>query len=339
MADSGRPTIVAGLVARAIHTAASCGVDRDALLAELGIDPAALEDRDNRLPVETFARVWNLMSARLPDRVLALDWITSWKITDAGVLGYVVLQLQTVGEAMQAATRYAHLVNQGAQARLRNGSPTSRMGFELAPILLATQHVAETMMASLVLFLRGVVEQSFAPLAVRFPHSSTSRTPALERYFGAPVVHGAEEISIEVPTEILDRPLPNADPVLGGYLRKQADLLVERVAAPKAVSRECARRIAERLGSGEPSQTAVARQMGMSERTLQRRLQAEGATFNALLEEARRTIAFSYLADRKLAAYEVSFLLGYREPATFFRAFKRWTGKTPQQYRATALNA
>ena len=339
MATAGLPTIVAGLVARAVHTAVSCGLERDAVLGELGVDSAMLEDRDNRLPVETFARAWTLMSTRLPGRVLALDWITSWKITDAGVLGYVVLQLQTVEEAMQAATRYAHLVNQGAQARLQKGSPTSRMGFELAPVLLATEHVAETMMASLVLFLRGVVSPSFAPVAVRFPHGATTRTPALERYFGAPVLHGAGETSIEVPNEVLARPLPNADPVLGGYLRKQADLLVERVSAPKVVSRECARRIAERLGSGEPSQTAIARQMAMSERTLQRRLQAEGTSFNELLDEARRTIAFSYLADRKLAAYEVSFLLGYAEPATFFRAFKRWTGKTPQQFRASTLNA
>ena len=339
MADTGHPTIVAGLVARAVATAEACGLKREAFLAELGVEPAVLEDRDNRLPVETFARAWTLMSARLPDRVLALDWITSWKITDAGVLGYVVLQLQTIEEAMLAATRYAHLVNQGAQARLRKSSPTSRMGFELAPILVATQHVAETMMASLVLFLRGVVGQEFNPLAVRFPHGASSRTPTLERYFGAPVLHEAGETSIEVPTEVLARPLPNADPVLGAYLRKQADLLVERVAAPKAVSRECARRIAERLGSGEPSQTAIARQRGLSERTLQRRLAAAGATFNGLLGEARRTIAMSYLADRKLAAYEVSFLLGYREPATFFRAFKRWTGKTPQQYRASTINA
>jgi AraC-like DNA-binding protein len=75
--------------------------------------------------------------------------------------------------------------------------------------------------------------------------------------------------------------------------------------------------------------------MGMSERTLQRRLQTEKTSFNELLEQARRTIACSYLADRKLAAYEVSFLLGYAEPATFFRAFKRWTGKTPLEYRAS----
>ena len=338
MADSGRPTIVAGLVARAIHTAASCGLDRESVLAELGVDRAALEDRDSRLPVEAFARAWQLMATRLPGRVLALDWITSWNLTDAGLLGYVLLQLRTVEEAMQTATRYAHLVNQAVRARLQKGSPTSRLGFEMPPVLLTTQ-LPEAMLAGLVLQLRNAIDPSFRPVAVRFPHPSTARTPALERYFGASVLHEAGEMSVEFPTEILDRQLPNADPVLAGYLRKQADELLAKLATPNAVSAECTRRIAERLGSGEPSQTTIARQMGMSERTLQRRLAAEGATFNGLLEEARRTIAFSYLADRKLAAYEVSFLLGYREPATFFRAFKRWTGKTPQQYRATAMNA
>jgi len=120
-------------------------------------------------------------------------------------------------------------------------------------------------------------------------------------------------------------PLPNAAPILGAYLRKQADALP--------------RHIAERLGRGEPSQTEIARLMGLSERTLQRRLSAEGTTFNGVLEDARREIALGFLANRKLAAYEVSFLLGYSEPATFFRAFKRWTGKTPQQYRASAMHA
>src|SRR5262249_23477923 len=154
-------TIVAGLVARAIHTAVSCGLDRDQVIAELAIDPAALEDRDNRLPVETFASVWQLMSSRLPGRVLALDWITSWQITDTGVLGYVLLQLRTVEEAMDAAVRYAQLINQGAHAHLEKGSPTSRMGFQLMPALLAIQQLPEAMLAGLVLILRRAVDPSF----------------------------------------------------------------------------------------------------------------------------------------------------------------------------------
>jgi len=191
------------------------------------------------------------------------------------------------------------------------------------------------MLVSLVAFLRGVAGQDFAPVAVRLPYPATARTPALEKFFGATVRHDAGEVSLEFATEVLDRPLPGADPVLAAYLRKQVEEVVQKIDSPNSVSQECARRIAERLGAGEPSQAVIAKQMGMSERTLQRRLQSESSTFNELLEQARRTFACSYLADRKLAAYEVSFLLGYSEPATFFRAFKRWTGKTPLEYRAS----
>jgi AraC-like DNA-binding protein len=332
-------TVVAGVVARMVQVATDCGLDRAALLAEIGLDPGALADRDNRLPLATVLRVWALLHERFPDRALALDWVRSWKPTDLGVIGYVVAQVSTVGEAMEAVARYGQLIDESQSTRLRRGSPTSRLEYGLAPVVLATEHAAETIMASLVHFIRGIVGESFVPIAVRLPHRASRRAPVLERYFGCPVLHEAGEISTEFPTELLDRPMPGADPALAGYLKSQAETLAGRLAARDVVSQECARRIAEGLGRGEPAQTDVARQMGMSERTLQRRLAAEGTTFNELLEDARRTMAVSYLADRKLAAYEVSFLLGYSEPATFFRAFKRWTGKTPQQYRATALDA
>jgi len=318
-----------------VDVAVHCGVDQTELLSELGIDASALEDRDNRLPMETLARAWRLLSERCPGRPLAIDWIRCWKVTDIGVMGYVFAQLGTVEEVMEAAVRYGRLINQGEAARLVKGRATSRFEYGLPPALLATEHVPEAILASLVHFLRGAVDERFVPVAVRLPHRATARTEALQRYFGCPVIHEAGEVSIEFPSEFLGRPIPGADPVLAAYLRKQADALMERLGSTQAVSQECARRIAERLGSGEPSQRDVARRMGMSERTLQRRLQSEGTSFHELLEESRRTIACSYLSDRKLAAYEVSFLLGYAEPSTFFRAFKRWTGKTPQEYRAS----
>jgi AraC-like DNA-binding protein len=328
-------TVVAGVVARMVEVAVDCGLERSSVLAAIGLEPGALADRDNRLPHATVLRVWDLLHRRFPDRALALDWIRSWKPTDLGVLGYVVAQVGTVGEAMEVVARYGHLVDETQSTRLLRMGPTSRVEYSLAPAVLATEHPAETIMASLVHFLRGTVGQGFVPIAVRLPHRASVRTPALERYFGCPLIHEAGEVSTEFPTELLDRPLPGADPALAGYLKAQANALVEHLGAPNVVSQDCARRIAGRLGMGEPSQTAIARQMGMSERTLQRRLSAEGTTFNEILEHTRRTTAMSYLADRKLAAYEVSFLLGYAEPATFFRAFKRWTGKTPQQYRTS----
>jgi AraC-like DNA-binding protein len=339
MPETGRPTIVAGLFSRVLDVGTRCGLDGQQLLGEVGIDPALLEDRDNRLPVETFARIWHLISTRYPDRPLALDWIATFKITDAGLMGYLVSHLKTVREAAETMGRFGFVVNQAAAPELVEGPATSRIRYSLAPVLLATQHAPEAIMVSLTAFLRGVAGQDFVPALVRLPYPATSRTPALEKFFGTAIRHDAGEVSLEFATEVLDRALPGADPVLAAYLRRRVDEVVQQIKSPNSVSQECARRIAERLGAGEPSQALIAKQMGMSERTLQRRLQAEGTTFNDLLEHARRTIACSYLADRRLAAYEVSFLLGYSEPATFFRAFKRWTGKTPQQYRATALSA
>ncbi|HET6984483.1 MAG TPA: helix-turn-helix domain-containing protein, partial [Myxococcaceae bacterium] len=253
----------------------------------------------------------------------------------AGLMGYLVSHLKTVREAAETMGRFGHVVNEAAAPELVEGPATSRVRYRLAPVLLATQHAPEAILVSLTAFLRGVVGPDFVPTLVRLPYPATARTPALAKFFGTEVRHDAGELSLEFATEVLDRPLPGSDPVLAAYLRRQVQEVVQQIKAPNSVSQECARRIAERLGAGEPSQGSIAKQMGMSERTLQRRLQTEGATFNELLEQARRTIACSYLADRKLAAYEVSFLLGYAEPSTFFRAFKRWTGKTPLEYRAS----
>ncbi|HEY1333913.1 MAG TPA: AraC family transcriptional regulator [Myxococcaceae bacterium] len=334
MPDSGRPTVVAGLFARGVDVAVRLGMDREQLLRELDVAGALLEDRDNRIPVETYARLWAVMAARFPDRTLAVDWAQSFNFTDAGLLGYLLLHSTTVREVMGTMGRLGHLVNQGVTLALIEGGPTARLRYRLVPVLLATQH-PEVLVATLMIFIRSVAGPGYVPVAVRLPHPATARTPALEKYFGTRIEHDAGEVSIEVPTELLDRPHPTADPVLAAYLRRQVQDVVRLIDEPNAVSQECARRIAERLGAGEPSQALVSKQMGMSERTLQRRLQTEGTSFNELLEQARRTIACSYLADRKLAAYEVSFLLGYAEPATFFRAFKRWTGKTPLEYRAS----
>src|SRR5262249_47192057 len=122
MGDSGRPTIVAGLVARLLEVAARCGVGREVMLADGHLDPSSLEERDNRMPVEAFARLWHVLAARRPEKVLALEWASSWRITDAGVMGYVLQQLATLGEAMETVARYGCLVNQAATPRVMKGT-------------------------------------------------------------------------------------------------------------------------------------------------------------------------------------------------------------------------
>jgi len=335
MGEARRLTIIAPMVARALSVGARNGLDAGVLLEEANIEPAVLGQLDGRVPVESFARLWQVLARRLPDKVLALEWQAAFKPGDMGVLGYVLGQLSNLQEALEAALRYSVLTNEGAALSLERSPPVARLECRLVPALLATQQVPEGVHVTTVSMIRRLVDQHFVPTAVHLPHPRTERTAALEKFFGVKVEHGRPGMALELPAALLDQPIVGADPALGAYLRQQAEQMLVRTHPPHSVSHEIARRIAGRLPTGEPAQAEIAKQMGMSERTLQRRLADEGTTFNKLLEEARRTIALGYLADRKLAAYEVSFLLGYAEPATFFRAFKRWTGQTPQQYRAS----
>src|SRR5215813_821526 len=330
MPEAGGPTVVSTLPARVLWVAQRCGLDREEVLRQARIDPLAFADRENRIPVESAARMWNLVIRALPDRVLALEIVADFVPGDLGVMGYILHQMENLEEALEAMCRYARLVSQGAIPSIERGPSATRVSFSLYPALLATQQAPETAVALMIGFIRRTVDVEFAPTTVHLPHPRTERSDLLEQFYGAKISHGQPAVAIEFPTPFLSRPVAGADPNLAVYLRQQADQMLSRMEESKGVSHETARRLAERLGRGEPSQALIAKQMGVSERTLQRRLQEEGTTFNQLLEATRRDIALGYLTNPRLAAYEVSFLVGYTEPATFFRAFKRWTGKTPQ---------
>jgi AraC-like DNA-binding protein len=121
---------------------------------------------------------------------------------------------------------------------------------------------------------------------------------------------------------------------LHAYLERHARSLSEAFAERSSLRERVRELIVEMPRAGEPSQTDVARKLGMSERTLHRRLREEGQTFADILDTVRRELALRYLADLDLAVYEIAFLLGYSDPSSFHRAFRRWMGDSPQEVRA-----
>ena len=170
-----------------------------------------------------------------------------------------------------------------------------------------------------------------------FAHSQRHDRAEYERRTGCPVVFDATWTGIEFLAEYLDVPLPAAQPDARRYLARHAETLLDkgaaRAAGPSSVLDEVRRKVEEQLLSGVPSAQMVATQLGMSPRTLQRRLEAEGTTFSALVDSTRRGRALQLLAEPGLTAQEVAFALGYSEPRAFHRAFRRWTGMSPGEYR------
>ena len=128
------------------------------------------------------------------------------------------------------------------------------------------------------------------------------------------------------------------DPALRSVLEQHAAVLAARIPQEDGVTREVCRMLATRMAEGEMQIETVARALGASTRSLQRRLAKAGLSFQELLEHTRRDAASEYLSNSQLSIGEVAYLLGYSEPAAFHRAFKRWHGITPREFRTLRNN-
>ena len=140
-----------------------------------------------------------------------------------------------------------------------------------------------------------------------------------------------------VPCDVLDAPISGADLGLARYLEAYAQALSTGLDTPSTSATRVQDEVLRAMPEGEISAERIARRLGLHARTLQRRLAAEGTTYAAVVERARRTLAERHLAESRLSVGEVAFLLGYSEPSVFHRAFRRWTGQTPAAFRRAAF--
>jgi AraC-like DNA-binding protein len=182
-------------------------------------------------------------------------------------------------------------------------------------------------------YTRELAAAPFRVLAVELAHAAPGDVAPYRAWFDAPVVFGAEHTQLVLPAAALAAPLVSSDPALLAILARAADELALRAPADKLLAAQVKRVLHEALRSADAHVDIVAARLGLTSRSLQRRLTDEGTTFAAVREDVRRELARRYLTEG-LPIADISFLLGFSEPSAFFRAFKRWTGLTPIERRA-----
>jgi len=185
--------------------------------------------------------------------------------------------------------------------------------------------------------LKGIfwlVGERVAPLRVHHPYPApVDPAPWLEA-FGCPVLFGAPAFVIELPLSALDRPFPTADATLGEMCeRRVAQLAAEQGGCVSARVRQV---LMQLISKGDPRRELVAASLCMSERTLQRRLTEEGTSFIELVDDTRRELAETYFVNGTYSPTEMTFALGFSDPSNFYRACKRWFGRTPTTLRCAA---
>jgi AraC-like DNA-binding protein len=199
-----------------------------------------------------------------------------------------------------------------------------------------TRVLPEYAPASTVVLLRQLTALPPAePLALEvwFQHSAPRDRSIHDEIFACPVRFDAPETRLVLSRAALERPVVGRDPALYQYLDRHALALAKTFPDATSLATRVRRELGSALSSGEPTQTEIARRLALSERTLQRHLKAEGHNFAELLDSVRKELARSYLRDAALSVSEVAFLLGYSEPSSFHRAFRRWEGEAPSEFR------
>lgn len=329
-------SVLAALTRGLLDAARAIGRDPDALAAAAGLDPAWLADPDQRVPLANHLRLWVELSRR-PDG-LALG--EALGLSGLGVVGYAMQHGATVGEALEWQQRYGAVVHPDVNPRLerRREAAGERLVFvQVVPApFVELREPVDAQAAAIVAALAGLAGLAGRALRARwvaFPGARPADAERHESWFSCPVAWGAPTLEVAFEAVVLDLPLPRSDARLFGYLARRAEVLHGALPAGASFAERARREIGDALARGEPRAAEVALGLAVSERTLSRRLAEEGIGFARLVDAARRERALLLLEDPSLSASEIAFLLGYAEPAVFFRAFKRWTGETPGGWR------
>jgi len=317
-----------------VAAAARRGVDARAFLAELGVAPELVASADGRVRSSVLHDAWRVAELRTNEPLFGLKASQTTALGDFDVLDYVCQSSRTLGDCYRHVERYIRILHEAAVIQVEEQGPqvriTYRAGSHPGGVL---RHGAEYILAGL--FLRGrlFTRVQWTPREVLFQHSAPADTAPHRLLFDCPVLFGRAENALVLDRALFDLPVPTADAALNAVLSRHAEELLGRVPPTSSMADQLRRLLPEALRTSDVSIGAIAAQLHITPRSLQRRLAEEQTSFVLLLDETRRDLALRYIGERHLAVGEMAFLLGFADASTFVRAFKRWTGETPTDYR------
>jgi AraC-like DNA-binding protein len=310
------------------------GVDRADLLRAAKIDDAQLRDPDARIPLSAIVRLWHAAALHVADPTFGLRLGCEACAREFGLVGYTMAFSGTVSAALTRLARYDRIVSDSLVVHLDDGPEGMWIRIDAEPALQAFRPAADARLAALLSVCREIAAAPIAPLIVHLPYRRPPDVKDYEKFFRAPLEFGAPATALLLSREDLVRPVSCSDEVLIGYLDQLAQQILTGLGAEKTIRDRVRRLLWSSLSDGVPDLEDMARRLAMSPRTLQRRLRDEGTTFAAVLTGFRQDMARPLLRDGRLAVSEVAFLLGYEDPSSFQRAFRRWSGRSPRAFRS-----
>lgn len=308
------------------------GFDPGPVLAAAGLEAGVLDAPSNRIPYESFARLLNEAAARTRCPHFGLLAGSVWHLSDLGPGGEIVRHSPTVGQGLDEFVVHHHLNSAGGVAFLVRREGFVDFGYAIhVPVACSTAPVYDGVLAVAANILRELCGEDWRPSEVLLQRPAPKDAGPYRQHFRAPLRFGAELAALRFSEDWLGHPVDGADPA------RLADARARALAAGKAdLVRLTSRALRTLLLRGKGSGDDVAQALALHRRTLNRRLSAEGTTFQQVLDRVRFAVARELLRDSGLSIREVAAALGYADYVSFTRAFKRWAGSAPGAWRKAA---
>jgi AraC-like DNA-binding protein len=290
-------------------------------------------DPDERVPIFTAHQMLERAEQMSGDPALGLKASLELDLGDLGAVDYALSSAANVEQSLEIATRYARLINDAMV--FSREVVDGRMFVRLANLLVLPRSAAEFQLSAVLLMRKSVWPEELSnDLDVWLTGAQPADVSDYVRAFSPARVHFASSFSgFSFAARHLNAPLRATDAKLHDVMRKHMELVLGTLPQLQSYTERVRSLLIRELPGGNATAVHLARLMHTSLSTLGRRLEAEGTTFSAILEDLRQRLALGYLASRQLSVPEVALLTGFSQATAFHRAFRRWTGKTPLQYR------
>jgi AraC-like DNA-binding protein len=332
-----QPSCAAFWVRTVAEALESQRLDLQALFAEAGLELAALKDPDRRFASDKVDQLWRLALARSGNPTLGLASSKIAKPASLDVVAYTMMSAPSLLGILERLSRYIRIFNDAALVTVTEDAEGFRIALEIyagrQPV--PWQRFGFDLMTFLT-FCRRVTARDLKPIALELTLAPSPDLMPYGEAFNCPLRFNAPANALLLSHADAMLPLPTAHRLLAEVHDAIADEQV-RQAGPPPIGLRLRSLLTRNLPEGEPTRAAVAGAMAMSERTLHRRLEAEGTSFQKILDSVRRELAERYMDRKDLSLAEIAFMLGFGDQSSLFRASKRWFGTSPRQRRRPSL--
>lgn len=310
------------------------GGDPDAIFGNVGIRPGDLEDPVSEMNLSQYCQMFELAAHRTGNDNIGLQFGQHFQPKQLGMIGYAAISSPTLSAALKnMEILFPAHQGQTSFGLLQDDGILWLCYRIFDPRIANRRQDAELSLGMFCNVFKAALGPDWRPLEVRFEHARPDGWSEHERLFDAPVQFGRRTNAIAFRRADLDARMPTRDPYLFSVVRAFLQSRLQHEQDPTDFASVVRNEIKLQLGNAEPSIDQIAGVLGLTGQDFQRRLRRKGLSFNEILRAARHELALHYLEDMEMPLTEIAYNLGYSELSAFSRAFRSWTGMSPQRYR------